>query len=151
MCGLEPLMLTVDFYLLPPLCDDPITVACDFAKQAFLEKHKLLIVCNTLLDAQAIDKKLWVFSDVSFIPHALAENEQAIHAPIVIDHQFEATSHDYQWLINLSDKIPADHRKFERIIEFVPSDGAKRQISRAHYKHYQTNTCEVRTKTLGGV
>ena len=60
----------VDFYVLKSAAArQRWNFACRLTEKAYLQDLNIVIVSDTLADAQALDELLWTFNERSFIPH----------------------------------------------------------------------------------
>ncbi len=68
----------VDFYILKSAAAKPrLAFACRLIEKAYLRDMRVLVVNDTLTDAQAIDELLWTFGEHSFVPHAICADENS--------------------------------------------------------------------------
>jgi DNA polymerase-3 subunit chi len=126
-------MPRVDFYILP----ESMTAqrfACDMAARVRRDGLDVLIHAPSRAEAVVLDGLLWTFRDISFLPHALADDADAGPAPIVLGWPGIDPA-PRRVLINLDEQAPAFAGEFEHIVEPVPSGG--RAASRARWKHYR--------------
>jgi DNA polymerase-3 subunit chi len=84
-----------------------------------------------------LDRLLWTFSQLDFIPHARQSDDPKVVAAskVILSETTEHAPHQ-QVLLNLGDTAPAGFEKFERLIEVVSLDETDRQRARARWKHY---------------
>ncbi len=69
----------VDFYVLKSAgARQRWTFACRLTEKAYLQDLNIVLVSDTLADAQALDELLWTFNERSFIPHRVCLDEQAV-------------------------------------------------------------------------
>ena len=69
----------VDFYVLKSAAArQRWAFACRLTEKAYLKDLKIVIVSDTLADAQALDELLWTFNERSFIPHKVCLDEQSV-------------------------------------------------------------------------
>jgi DNA polymerase-3 subunit chi len=108
----------------------------------------LHINANSREDAVVLDSLLWTFRDISFLPHALADDGAADSAPIVIGWPGIAPRSN-QALINLCEDIPGFAGDFTRIIEPVPAVAELRDQSRRRFRGYRERGWELATHEPG--
>jgi DNA polymerase-3 subunit chi len=101
-------------------------------------------------DAVALDNLLWTFRDISFLPHALADDGIAGAVPVVIGWPGVTPSTD-ETLINLAEDVPEFAGNFRRIIEPVPGSPELRNGSRQRFRSYRDRGCELFTHEAGEV
>jgi DNA polymerase-3 subunit chi len=104
----------------------------------------LHIHANSREDAVALDGLLWTFRDISFLPHALADDGAAQTVPIVIGWP-GVTPRIGQALINLGTDMPDFAGDFQRIIEPVPAAPELREQSRQRFRRYRERGWELVT------
>ena len=128
-------MTRVDFYVVSDGAPDAgLTVAARLAQKAFAAGHRLFIHTGTRDDAAALSNLLWQHTPASFLPHALAtdDNQEAI---VVGWEQEPANSSDV--LINTATDIPPFFSRFERVAEVVTPEPARLEAMRAAWRFYR--------------
>lgn len=136
-------MTQVDFYVLKnaPLPKAEFFV-CQLTEKAFKKGHKVHIQAADNIQAERIDKLLWTYHDLSFLPHVLMHDPQANETPIHISHdQDQASLNDV--LINFESEVPVFYRQFARVAEIVTGDPQQQQAARERYRYYQQQGCTV--------
>ena len=69
----------VDFYVLKSAAaKQRWAFACRLTEKAYLRDLRIVIVNDTLTDAQALDDLLWTFNERSFIPHKICQDEHSM-------------------------------------------------------------------------
>lgn len=132
--------LRVDFYLLPTTTtQDMIKYACRLAEKSYLTKQQTLIWAASKEDAETINVSLWTFRDISFVPHQLYSGSE--NSPVLI--AFENPPPVKDVLINLTYDVPPFFNHFSRVIEIVSNSTDAVENSRAKYRVYRTNDCEL--------
>jgi DNA polymerase-3 subunit chi len=138
-------MPRVDFYLVehsgPEAC---LRTACRIIDKAYKQRHHLLVHCTDKNQAQGLDKLLWTFQDISFVPHVLWQQQSSIEAPIIICDQSQslpAQSRDI--LVNLTADVPNFFSQFQRVVEVVSADTDARKLARERFRHYRNVNCEL--------
>ena len=137
----------VDFYVLKSAtAKQRWAFACRLIEKAYLLNPKVLVLNDTLGDAQALDELLWTFNERSFVPHQLCVDEQSLDpAPPV--HLAVATANvpDADLLLNLGTALPADLLRFPRIAEVIDADEERRRTGRERFKAYRDMKLTVET------
>ena len=84
-----------------------------------------------------LDRNLWDFSAVDFIPHCNDTSDPGMLAasPVVLCTATGGSPHQ-QVLLNLGSPVPVGFERFERLIEVVGVDDADRIDSRRRWKYY---------------
>jgi DNA polymerase-3 subunit chi len=126
-------MTSIDFYF---NADDRLQVACRLAAKAASQKKRILIYAPDADAASRIDRLLWTWQAVGFLPHCAAGDELAAETPVLIASG-EETPADCGLLLNLADGCPPHFARFERLFEVVPAEEAGRAAGRSRYRFYQ--------------
>jgi DNA polymerase-3 subunit chi len=141
-------LIRVDFYLLTSSQPDArCLVACRLLEKAYYKGHRVFVWCDNQHDAELLDELLWTFRDDSFIPHNLQGEGPEPPPPVHIGYDREPRGFN-DILLNLASVIPPFYHKFKRIIEVVPSIEEQKAQSRAHYKEYRSQGCELHTHNI---
>jgi len=140
-------MPQVDFYILDPH-RHPVQLVCQLVDKAYQQGLKVQIhTCDQII-AQAIDDRLWTFSDISFIPHAMYQRGVPAETQVLISWQDHPQSHTGV-LMNLTTNMPDAVENFARIIEIVAADDESRQYARQRYRDYRDLGCDLETHNIG--
>jgi DNA polymerase-3 subunit chi len=86
--------------------------------------------------AQRIDRMLWTWQAVGFVPHCAVNDALAAETPILITSAQE-TPAGCELLLNLSEDCPPHFARFERLLEIIPADDTERKAGRERYKFYR--------------
>ena len=138
-------MAQVDFYVLPENGKQGHFV-CALIQKAWKQGNNIFINTRSETEAIALDDLLWTFKDISFLPHCLASNNNTENSPIVIGHDNQMHGQIPEHtaiMINLSDQIPQDMSKVERVLEIVAVSESKRQQARKRYADYRDQGHEL--------
>lgn len=136
-------MTQIDFYILNgALGTETEKFACQLAEKAFKKGHKIHIHTADNLQTERMDKLLWTYSDLSFLPHVIMDHELQAETPINISHVLDkALISDV--LINLRSEVPVFYRQFDRVAELVSTNIEQRDAARIRYREYQQQGCLV--------
>ena len=126
-------MTRIDFYI---NADFKLLVTCRLAARAFKSRHKVLILTSDELSARALDKLLWTYQPISFVPHAQAGASIAPCSPVLVTDNLEEPPH-HDVLINLTYDSPRTFSRFSRLIEIVGLEPDDREAARNRWKHYK--------------
>jgi len=129
-------MPRADFYLIdkPRFREDPLLLVCELVRKAFASEQPTVILARSQDQAEAIDARLWDFSDDAFIPHQIAGDEDdAITAVLIVPPGIDADERPLA--INLRDGCALG--RHERVLEVVAAEPAEREGSRKRWKEYQ--------------
>lgn len=122
--------------------------ACRLIEKAYNNKRKVYIHTVNFDEAQLLDKQIWTFRDISFIPHEIYNtNVNATNPPpIVIGYNATPNATEYNdVLINFALEIPKFYNQFQHIIEVVPNEDNLRASARKRYQYYQKQGCKMET------
>lgn len=142
-------MTRIDFYLLPETAnaaDGSVMAACKLCDKATSGGHRVYVHAPDAAQAENLDGALWSFRQGSFIAHEkyLGQSIQDPQ-PMVLMGVVEPPSTHEGILINLGAEVPLYFSRFERVLEIVEGDAAKRAKSRERYKFYKDRGYELNT------
>jgi DNA polymerase-3 subunit chi len=123
---------TIDFYF---NAEDRLQVACRLAGKAFAQKKRMLIYAPEPEVASRIDKMLWTWPAIGFVPHCALHDPLAPETPVLIASDAESPA-ECALLLNLGAECPPHFERFERLLEVVSGDDAERQAGRTRYRFY---------------
>ncbi|MBT3410057.1 MAG: DNA polymerase III subunit chi [Halieaceae bacterium] len=113
-------MTRVGFYVVQAAAaGQRLEVAARLADKAYTQGHNIYINATDKPQAQALNELLWSFRPASFMPHALAGEEQS--EQIAIGWGQDPGKHS-DLLINLQLEIPSFFSRFARVAEVVTQD-----------------------------
>jgi len=140
----------VDFYVLRSTAASEIQrTACRIAEKAYRLGQKVFLHTASENSAREVDQLLWVFRDGSFIPHELADSDDAGHTPVVIGHDREPDPAHRDLLINLADEVPLFFSRFERVAEIVGGEETQKSNGRERFRFYRDRGYSLNTHELG--
>lgn len=139
-------MTTIDFYF---NAADRLGVACRLAGKAVQQKKRVLVYAPQPELAQRIDRMLWTWQAISFVPHCYAEDALAAETPVLIAAADEPAP-GCEVLINLSSECPQFFERHERLLEVVAQDEEERRAGRARYAFYRERGYAIRNHDLSG-
>ena len=89
-----------------------------------------------------LDRALWTFDALEFVPHALLRANQPVperlrDTPVWLLEDSAASVH-HEVLLNLGHEPPAGFESFARLIEIVSTDDDDRFAARSRWKHYDS-------------
>lgn len=110
--------------------------ACRFLRKAQKTGSKVGVLgdADTL---KALDKALWTFSALDFVPHCSASANPAVlnATSIVLATDASRLPHD-EVLLHLGHSVPEGFERFARVVELVSMDEADRAGARLRWRHY---------------
>jgi len=137
-------MTRIDFYV--NVANREIT-ACSVTAKAIERDMRVFVLAAGEDDAARIDLLLWSKPQLGFVPHVRAAHPLATQTPVIVDHSCETLPHD-ELLLNLTDTMPAQFSRFERLVEIVSVDEADRQRGRQRWRFYAERGYELKSHDL---
>jgi DNA polymerase-3 subunit chi len=137
-------LTTIDFYF---NAADRLQVACRLAGKALERRTRLAIFAPQAGLAQQLDRMLWTWPAISFVPHCLASDALAAECPVVIAAEGDAPP-PADALLNLSPECPPFFERYERLLEVVSRDEDERRAGRARYAWYRQRGYPIRNHDL---
>jgi len=125
-------MTSIDFYF---NAEDRLQVACRLAGKAMKQNQRLLIYAPDAETAARIDKLLWTWPAIGFVPHCAPHAPLAAETPVLIAADGE-TPADCEVLLNLAADCPPHFERFARLLEVVAADEEGRKAGRSRYRFY---------------
>jgi DNA polymerase-3 subunit chi len=137
---------SIDFYF---NAGEPLQVACRLAAKAVAQKKRLLIHAPNAETASQIDRALWTWPAIGFVPHCAAHDALADETPVLIGAADE-TPAACAILLNLGAACPPHFERFERLLEIVGTDEEGRRTGRDRYRFYQGRGYKISNHDLAG-
>lgn len=128
-------MTSIDFYF---NAEDRLQVACRLAGKALAQRKRMLIYAPDAELAGRLDKVLWTWPAIGFVPHVPAHDPLAAETPVLIggEESLDAPA-GMDVLLNLAAACPPRFERFERLLELVGTDEAEKQAGRERYRFYR--------------
>ncbi|TEA26775.1 DNA polymerase III subunit chi [Candidatus Schmidhempelia bombi] len=120
-------------------------LACQKALIAWQKRQRVLIACQSQIQAEKIDEFLWQLDTAHFLPHNLAGEGPRGGAPVEICWPERRATGARQLLINLQEQVAEFSAMYQDIIDFVPFDEAEKQLARERYKAYKNIGFHLKT------
>lgn len=141
-------MTHILFYVLPSdQMMARLRLTCKLAEKAHQQGLHTYIHTPNHQVTELLDKLLWTYNDLSFLPHAIAPVEENESSRIWIGHDYEPVEHcDY--LINLSNDRVDFFSRFERFAEILDQQAEVLNAGRKRYKFYKDRGYNLSYHTL---
>ena len=128
-------MTQVDFYVLPENGSLTAHAAVGrIAEKALSRGHQIFVQVKDEAAAIRLHESLWTFREASFLPHAIAGQDDG--EPLVIGWEDPPVEHD-DVLINTTGAVPGHFARFSRLAEIVAPDAATIAASREAWRFYR--------------
>lgn len=137
-------MTTIDFYF---NAQAPLQVACRLAAKALGQQKRLLIHAPDAETASQIDRTLWTWPAIGFVPHCAVHDPLAADTPVLIGSG-EEIPEGCDIVLNLGAECPPHFERFERLLEIVGSDEEGRRAGRERYRFYQSRGYKISNHDL---
>jgi DNA polymerase-3 subunit chi len=135
-------MTSIDFYF---NAEDRLQVACRLAGKAVKQNQRLVIYAPDPETASRIDRMLWTWPAIGFVPHCAAHAALALETPVLIASG-EETPEGCEVLLNLGGECPPHFERFPRLLEIV--DAADRDAGRSRYRFYRERGYKIANHDL---
>jgi len=135
-------MTSIDFYF---NAEDRLQVACRLAGKAVKQNQRLLIYAPDAETAGRIDKMLWTWPAIGFVPHCAVHAPLAAETPVLIASGDEAPER-CELLLNLGADCPPHFERFPRLLEVV--DASEREAGRNRYRFYRERGYKITNHDL---
>ena len=138
-------MTSIDFYV---NVSDKLQYSCLLLCSTYRIGTPAVVTAEPELLHQ-LDKLLWSFSSVEFLPHSHKDSPSTTitASPILLAEQLD-TCPSGGLLINLGQQVPRGFERFERFIEVASSLEADRLAARNRWKHYRDRGYELKSLEL---
>jgi DNA polymerase-3 subunit chi len=137
---------SIDFYF---NAEDRLQVACRLAGKALAQNKRLLIYAPEPELAGRIDRLLWSWPAIGFVPHVPAHDPLAAETPVLIGGG-EDTPAGVSLLLNLSAAHPPHFERFERLLEVVGADEEEKKAGRERFRFYRDRGYPIASHDLSG-
>jgi DNA polymerase-3 subunit chi len=140
-------MSQVDFHIIESKDSAAsLSHACRLVRKAYKNGFRVYIRAENEQDLNTLDKLLWTFSDLDFIPHAILDTESGQEPVIIgmIEHQGD----DKTILINLSTKMSENYSSYSRVFELISNDPTAIDAGRDRYRSYRQMNDELSTHPI---
>ncbi len=133
-------MTKVDFYT---GSTDKLRTACQLSHKAMQNGLRVLLHTPDEATTSALDKLLWHYPAIAFIPHCRSHEEDAANMPVLLGHDGGTFPHS-ELLISLHTTCLPFFSRFQRLIEIVSVDEEDARLGRERYGFYRDRGYEMR-------
>ncbi|MDA7841912.1 DNA polymerase III subunit chi [Gammaproteobacteria bacterium] len=140
----------VYFYILSKQDDMNLSV-CKIIKKYYNDGYKIVVKSNDQEFIDNINKLLWTFEQLVFIPHSTNIEYDPTTPVLLYKNNYKNDSiieKDYNVILNIDTVLDITDNGYEIIIEIVGHDENKKAISREKYLYYKKNNLDVRHENL---
>ena len=137
-------MTSIDFYF---NADDRLQVACRLAGKALKQGNRMLIYAPDPETAARIDKMLWTWPAIGFVPHCAVHAALAAETPVLIASN-EDTLPGCEVLLNLGTECPPHFERFARLLELVSATDEDKETGRARFRFYRERGYKIASHDL---
>lgn len=141
-------MTSIDFYF---NADDRLQVACRLAGKAVKQNRRMLIYAPDAETASRIDKMLWTWPAIGFVPHCAVHAALAAETPVLIASEVGAdaeTPADCEVLLNLGADCPPHFERFTRLLEVIGTDEQDKEKGRGRFRFYRERGYKIANHDL---
>jgi len=130
----------VDFYT---GSTDKLRTACQLSHKAMQHGVRVLLHTPDASTCDALDKLLWHYPAIAFLPHCRTHESAAASMPVVLGHDPEMPPPHSELLISLNDTCLPFFSRFERVIEIVGQDENDVRLGRERFGFYRDRGYEL--------
>jgi DNA polymerase-3 subunit chi len=140
-------MTRIDFHVNTP---DKIGYCCRLLRKIHRTGQKAVVFDPDPRSLAAMDRALWSFSELDFLPHVMIGDTLADETPILLAAEpVDSPHHDV--LVNLGLALPAFFSRFERLVEIVGPDAEEVAQARVRWRHYKDRGYPIETYDLAAI
>lgn len=99
--------------------------------------------------AQRVDRLLWTWQQLSFIPHCMTHDPLAAQTPVLITSE-SADPPECDVLLNLAAECPPFFERYARLLEVVGTGDEERSRGRGRYRFYKERGYAIGNHDLAG-
>jgi len=137
-------MVLIDFHVNAP---DKMHYVCRLARKIRAADKNLVIYSRDAELLETLDRQLWTFSELDFLPHCMAGDALAPVTPIILlgdnDANDNGATPHHEVMVNLDHQAPPLFSRFDRLIEVVTGEQADLEAGRKRWKFYRDRGYEL--------
>ena len=127
-------MTKIDFH---SNVSDKINYTCRLIRKARAADCRIIVFDTDRTQLDLLNEALWTFSESDFLPHVMLNDPLMEQTPIILTADDQANFPHYQLLINLTQHVPGDFLRFERLIEVISNDTQDTLAGRDRFRQYK--------------
>lgn len=132
---------------------DKLVYTCRLLRKACRARARVVVTGDAAL-LQELDRVLWTFEPLEFVPHVRAANaarvaERQRDTPVQLLDSLNEPPHQ-EVLVNLGPSLAAGFESFKRLIEVVSGETVDRQAARSRWKHYEDRGYNITRHDVAG-
>ncbi len=142
-------MPKVRFYVLPSASQEArLLFTCKVLEKVFRQQKTCYVLSDDENQGKALDERLWTFRAGSFVPHEIYQGIRPRSANAVLIGVGQPPEAWMQVLVNLSERLPENLERYEKIFEILSNDETSKRLGRQRYRLYQQLGLDLATHTL---
>ena len=119
---------------------------CQILNKYYKKGYKIAVISDNDEIILSLDKDLWTFEQISFVPHCLINNpDPDCNIVLISKDQLADSSYlrDFDVIMNLSDDLCDLKHENKIYLEIVTSNDKQKDRAREKYKYYQNLQIEL--------
>ena len=136
-------MTSIDFYF---NAADRLQVACRLAAKAVSQNKRMLVYVPDAETASRVDRMLWTWPAIGFVPHCMALDALAPETPVLIGA--DETPDNCEIILNLAAACPPHFERFTRLLELVGADDEEKKSGRDRFRFYRDRGYQIANHDL---
>ncbi len=114
---------------------------CKIINKYYKEGYKIVVMSDNDDVIHSLDKDLWTFEQLSFVPHCMISNPDPECNVVLVSNEHIGNKgylKDFDVIMNLSDDLCDIQYDNKIYLEIVTSNAKQKEKAREKYKYYQS-------------
>ena len=114
---------------------------CKIINKYYKEGYKIVVMSDNDDVIHSLDKDLWTFEQLSFVPHCMISNPDPECNVVLVSNEHIGNKEylkDFDVIMNLSDDLCDIQYDNKIYLEIVTSNAKQKEKAREKYKYYQS-------------
>ena len=114
---------------------------CKIINKYYKEGYKIVVMSDNDDVVHSLDKDLWTFEQLSFVPHCMISNPDPECNVVLVSNEHIGNKgylKDFDVIMNLSDDLCDIQYDNKIYLEIVTSNAKQKEKAREKYKYYQS-------------